>query len=47
VETRGELTTGQTVFDVAASGGRAPNADVAFGADERAFVRMLLDTFAG
>lgn len=46
VETGGELTTGHTVFDVAARGGRTPNADVAFGADEHAFVRMLLDTFA-
>lgn len=46
VETSGELTTGQTIFDVATRGGRAPNADVAFGADERAFVRTLLDVFA-
>jgi inosine-uridine nucleoside N-ribohydrolase len=45
VEISGELTTGQTIFDVAARGGKEPNADVAFGADERAFVRMLLETF--
>ena len=46
VETHGELTIGQTVFDVAARGGLPPNADVAFGADERKFVQILLDTFA-
>jgi inosine-uridine nucleoside N-ribohydrolase len=46
VETHGELTVGQTVFDVAARGGLPPNADVAFGADERKFVQLLLDTFA-
>jgi len=46
VEVQGELTVGQTVFDVAARGGRPPNADVAFDAHERAFVRLLLDTFA-
>jgi inosine-uridine nucleoside N-ribohydrolase len=47
VEVHGELTVGQTVFDVAARGGNPPNADVAFDADERKFVRLLLDTFAG
>jgi inosine-uridine nucleoside N-ribohydrolase len=47
VETHGELTVGQTVFDVAARGGKPPNADVAFDADERKFVRLLLSTFAG
>jgi inosine-uridine nucleoside N-ribohydrolase len=46
VETHGELTVGQTVFDVAARGGRPPNADVAFDADERKFVGLLLSTFA-
>jgi inosine-uridine nucleoside N-ribohydrolase len=46
VETHGELTVGQTVFDVAARGGEPPNADVAFDADERKFVRLLLSTFA-
>ena len=46
VEVHGELTLGQTVFDVAARGGKAPNADVAFDADERKFVQLLLDTFA-
>jgi inosine-uridine nucleoside N-ribohydrolase len=47
VETHGELTVGQTVFDVAARGGQPPNADVAFDADERKFVGLLLSTFAG
>ena len=47
VETHGELTVGQTVFDVAARGGQPPNADVAFDADERKFVQLLLSTFAG
>jgi inosine-uridine nucleoside N-ribohydrolase len=47
VETHGELTVGQTVFDVAARGGEPPNADVAFDADERKFVQLLLSTFAG
>jgi inosine-uridine nucleoside N-ribohydrolase len=46
VETQGELTVGQTVFDVAARGGQPPNADVAFDADERKFVRLLISTFA-
>jgi inosine-uridine nucleoside N-ribohydrolase len=46
VETHGELTVGQTVFDVAARGGEPPNADVAFDADERKFVRLLLSSFA-
>lgn len=46
VEVHGELTLGQTVFDVAARGGQAPNADVAFGADGRKFVKMLTETFA-
>jgi inosine-uridine nucleoside N-ribohydrolase len=46
VEVHGELTVGQTVFDVAARGGREPNASVAFDADERKFVQLLLDTFA-
>jgi inosine-uridine nucleoside N-ribohydrolase len=46
VETQGELTVGQTVFDVAARGGQPPNVDVAFDADERKFVRLLISTFA-
>ena len=45
VEVHGELTVGQSVFDVAARGGLPPNADVAFDADEPKFVRMLLETF--
>jgi inosine-uridine nucleoside N-ribohydrolase len=45
VEIHGELTVGQSVFDVAARGGLPPNADVAFDADEPKFVRMLLETF--
>jgi len=45
VEVHGELTVGQSVFDVAARGGLPPNADVAFDADEAKFVRMLLETF--
>ena len=46
VEIHGELTLGQTVFDVAARSGKEPNADVAFDADERAYVQLLLKTFA-
>jgi hypothetical protein len=46
VEVHGELTLGRTVFDVAARGGQPPNADVAFDADERKFVQLLLGTFA-
>jgi inosine-uridine nucleoside N-ribohydrolase len=45
VAIHGELTLGQSVFDVAARGGLPPNADVAFDADEPKFVRMLLETF--
>lgn len=47
VETHGEVTVGETVIDVAGRSKRQPNMAVAFDADERAFVRMLLDTFAG
>lgn len=46
VEVHGELTLGQTVFDVAARGGKRPTADVAFDPDERKFVKLLMDTFA-
>jgi inosine-uridine nucleoside N-ribohydrolase len=45
VETRGELTVGRTVIDTHRRSGHEPNADVAFGADGRAFVRMLRETF--
>ncbi|HEY3522523.1 MAG TPA: nucleoside hydrolase [Candidatus Limnocylindrales bacterium] len=44
VETRGELTDGRTVFDRHRRGGLAPNAEVAFDADEAGFVRLLTET---
>ena len=47
VETHGEVTVGETVIDVAGRSKQEPNMEVAFGADERAFVQILLDTFAG
>jgi inosine-uridine nucleoside N-ribohydrolase len=47
VEVQGDVTVGETVVDVAARSGREPNMAVAFDADEQAFVRMLLETFAG
>jgi inosine-uridine nucleoside N-ribohydrolase len=34
------------VFDRHRRGGGEPNADVAFGADEAGFVRLLLETLA-
>jgi inosine-uridine nucleoside N-ribohydrolase len=46
VETHGEATVGETVVDVAARGGHVPNMKVAFDADERAFVQLMLETFA-
>jgi inosine-uridine nucleoside N-ribohydrolase len=46
VEVHGETTVGETVVDVAARSGREPNAHVAFDADERAFVDLLLRTFS-
>jgi inosine-uridine nucleoside N-ribohydrolase len=46
VETRGELTTGETVIDTDFRSGREPNVHVALDADEPRFVRLLLDTFA-
>ena len=46
VETRGELTMGRTVIDTRGIGGLEPNAFVAFDADARKFVSMLLETFA-
>jgi inosine-uridine nucleoside N-ribohydrolase len=45
VETKGELTVGETVIDTNFRSGRQPNVDVALDADERRFVAMLLETF--
>ena len=46
VETKGELTVGETVVDTNFRSRREPNIDVALDADERMFVAMLLETFA-
>ena len=46
VETRGELTVGETVIDTNARSRREPNIDVALDADESRFVDLLLETFA-
>jgi inosine-uridine nucleoside N-ribohydrolase len=46
VETHGELTIGRTVMDTHQVSGREPNAFVAFDADARKFVSMLIETFA-
>jgi inosine-uridine nucleoside N-ribohydrolase len=46
VETRGELTVGETVIDTHARSGREPNVHVALDADEAGFVRLLLETLA-
>lgn len=46
IETRGELTVGETVVDTNFRSQREPNVDVAFDADEPRFVAMLLETFA-
>jgi inosine-uridine nucleoside N-ribohydrolase len=46
VETRGELTIGETVVDTNFRSRRDPNVDIALDADERTFVAMLLETFA-
>ena len=46
VETRGELTVGRTVIDVNRRGDGVPNADVAFDADARRFVALLLESFS-
>lgn len=45
VETHGELTVGRTVVDTHCRSGLEPNARVAFDADERKFVDMLVGTF--
>ncbi len=46
VETRGELTVGETVVDTNRRGDGEPNVHVALDADERRFVAILLETFA-
>lgn len=46
VETRGELTVGETVVDTNFRSRRDPNVHVALDADEPKFVTMLLETFA-
>lgn len=46
VETSGALTVGRTVIDTQGRGGGIPQCDVAFDADARGFVELLLRTFA-
>jgi inosine-uridine nucleoside N-ribohydrolase len=46
VETAGALTVGRTVIDTHFRGGQEPQCDVAFDADARKFVALLLETFA-
>lgn len=46
VEIHGELTVGRTVIDVAERSGLMPNANVAFDADEKRFVELLVECFA-
>lgn len=46
VESRGELTVGETVVDTNFRSRRDPNVHVALDADEPKFVTMLLETFA-
>jgi inosine-uridine nucleoside N-ribohydrolase len=46
VETRGELTVGETVVDTNFRSRREPNVDIALDADEAKFVAMLLETFS-
>ncbi len=46
VETKGELTLGETVIDTNQRSGKEPNVEVALDADERRFVRILLETLA-
>lgn len=45
VETTGLLTIGRTVIDTHARSGKAPNCHVAFDANARRFVALLLETF--
>jgi purine nucleosidase/ribosylpyrimidine nucleosidase len=44
VETHGELTVGRTVMDTRTHAPGPPNCDVAFGADARRFVELLVET---
>lgn len=46
VETTGELTVGRTVIDTHFRGGKEPQCDVAFDADAKRFVELLVETFA-
>jgi inosine-uridine nucleoside N-ribohydrolase len=46
VETKGELTVGETVVDTNFRSRQEPNVHVALDADERRFVSLLLETFA-
>jgi len=46
VETKGELTIGETVVDTNFRSQREPNVHVALDSDERRFVSLLLETFA-
>jgi inosine-uridine nucleoside N-ribohydrolase len=45
VETGGALTVGRTVIDTHFRGGHEPQCDVAFDADTKRFVALLLETF--
>jgi len=46
VETQGELTVGRTVMDTRTHAPGPPNADVAFDADARRFVELLVDVLS-
>lgn len=46
VETQGGLTVGRTVMDTRTHADRPPNAHVAFAADARRFVELLMETLA-
>ena len=46
VETQGSLTVGRTVIDTHFRGGNEPQCDVAFDADAKRFVDLLMATFA-
>jgi inosine-uridine nucleoside N-ribohydrolase len=46
VETQGALTVGRTVIDTHFRGGNEPQCDVAFDADAKRFVDLLMKTFA-
>jgi inosine-uridine nucleoside N-ribohydrolase len=46
VETAGALTVGRTVMDTHFRGSGAPQCDVAFDADARRFVELLVETFS-